>query len=60
MGLKRVSWNNADGRKERKVLPAYSRALPIHAKSGRERGPECALSLNGRQDDELEKDYYRV
>jgi len=46
--------------RKRKVLPAYSRALPIHAKSGRERGPECALSLNGRQDDELEKDYYRV
>jgi len=46
--------------RKRKVLPAYSRALPIHAKSGRERGPECALSLNGRQDDELEKDYYWV
>jgi hypothetical protein len=28
-----------------KVRPVYSCALPIHAKSGRERGPESARSF---------------
>jgi hypothetical protein len=39
--------------RKHKVPPSYSHALPIHAKNGRERGPENAGSLNGRGDDEL-------
>jgi len=45
--------NTVNSQRKRKVLPAYSHALPIHAKSGRERGPESACSLNGRQDDDF-------
>ena len=37
---------------ERKVPPAYSRALPIHAQAAREWDPEYARSLNGCRDDE--------
>jgi hypothetical protein len=40
---------------QHKVLPAYSHALPIHAKSRHEWGPERACSLDGRQDDESQK-----
>jgi hypothetical protein len=37
-----------------KVPRAYSRAdLPIHAKSGRERGPDSGRSPNGPRDDEV-------
>jgi hypothetical protein len=39
--------------KRRKVPPAYSHALPIHAKSRRERGPESACSFDDSRDDEL-------
>jgi len=35
------------------VPPAYSRALPIHAKTGREWEPDNARSLNGRRDEEM-------
>ncbi|HET7873640.1 MAG TPA: hypothetical protein VFL42_14075 [Terriglobales bacterium] len=39
-------------REERKVLRAYSRALPIHAKSGRERVSKARAREDGPQDDE--------
>jgi hypothetical protein len=55
---------------KRKVLRAYSRALPIHAKTGRERGPKARARDNGPQDDDwlgslgfphiLELYHYRV
>jgi hypothetical protein len=36
-----------------KVLRSYSQALPIHAKTGREWGPENAYSFYGSQDDRI-------
>jgi len=42
---------------KQKVPHSYSRALPIHAKSGREREPENARFANGVRDDETKKDY---
>jgi hypothetical protein len=36
---------------KRKVLRACSRTLPIHAKTGRERGPKARARENGPQDD---------
>jgi len=44
-------------REKQKVPHSYSRALPIHAKSGREREPENARFANGVRDDETKKDY---
>lgn len=38
--------------RKHKVPPTYSRALPIHANTGREWGPDSARSLNGRRDDD--------
>jgi hypothetical protein len=41
--------------KNNQVPPAYSRAdLPIHAKTGRNWAPDCALSLTAVGDDEQE------
>jgi hypothetical protein len=42
---------SGDRKGKHKVPPTYARALPIHAKNGREWGPEYARSLYGRRDD---------
>ncbi len=44
--------DTAEFKGKQKVPHSYSRALPIHAKSGREREPENARFANGVRDDE--------
>jgi len=58
----RSSWyfdftDTADFKRNNKVPHSYSRALPIHAKNGREREPENARLANGVRYDEIKKDY---